>query len=813
MSASVNNAGLELLKEEAALVPVPQTPSPTDSLGHEALQALLAFAALHEQVRGRRAKQLGDGGRPSAEDDWQVEHFLLDEVLQLVAERALTITGADGVAIAWVEGDAIVCRASAGSIAPDAGIRLDPNSGFSGECLVSGRIVRCDDADTDPRVNLQACRRLGVRSMLAVPVSAKENVIGLVEAFSNEPYGFNDSDVRSLCLLAELILSAMKPEEEDRLREISRRVVPPLAVELEPILVIALPPEIVQAGAEPPAEELSPSVEPASSVDRPELVSREDSKSSDVAVAEQVLAEAGLEHSRPGVAVVAALVLIAAALGAGVWWKLGRSAHPVKASGASSVTMSQPLPPVTIAKPAATAIPIVETATETDVSNTDVTNNDASDSSPATPEVAGVLPQVTGIRHWSSADSSTVVIDMQDQVQYEAHRLPNPERIYFDLHDTTLAATLNNRIIAVNDSLLQRIRVAQPLAGVTRVVLETVGASDFSVSLEPNPYRLVVEVRKLGTKPRARAKIDLFAPADPAPSDQTATNQSATNQLAGNQKPLAAVALSSTPNPPSPQANSGNEKQPAAALTPLDVAQTHPAPYPQKLRIVLDAGHGGWDLGTVGRKGLLEKDLTLDIVERLGQLIQNRLGAEVIYTRKDDSYLALEKRAEIANLAQAGLFVSVHANYSDFPSARGVETYYTNTYSSVKARTEEADEVASSGLKTINWTNVDIREKVHESRRVAISVQRALYAMLSAKNPGLPNRGVKEAHYVVLTGTSMPAILAEVSFVSSPTDENNLQSSTYRQQIAEALYSGIAHYQASNHNVKMASASAKPTGR
>ena len=85
--------------------------------------------------------------------------------------------------------------------------------------------------------------------------------------------------------------------------------------------------------------------------------------------------------------------------------------------------------------------------------------------------------------------------------------------------------------------------------------------------------------------------------------------------------------------------------------------------------------------------------------------------------------------------------------------------------------------------------------------------------MLAAKNPGLPNRGVKEAHYVVLTGTSMPAILAEVSFVSSPTDENNLQSSTYRQQIAEALYNGIARYQASNREVKVASASAKPSGR
>jgi N-acetylmuramoyl-L-alanine amidase len=250
----------------------------------------------------------------------------------------------------------------------------------------------------------------------------------------------------------------------------------------------------------------------------------------------------------------------------------------------------------------------------------------------------------------------------------------------------------------------------------------------------------------------------------------------------------------------------------SAPSKPLYAGETLTPIHPPKLRVVLDAGHGGWDLGTVGRKGLLEKNLVLDIVERLGHLVESRLGADVIYTRKDDSYLSLEKRAEIANLAKASLFLSVHANYSDYPSARGVETYYTNTYSSVKARPEQADEPAA-GAQTINWTNVDIREKVHESRQVARSVQRALYAMLAANSPGLRNRGVKEAQYVVLTGTSMPAILAEVSFVSSPTDENNLQSSTYRQQIAEALYTGIARYQASNRNVKMASSSAKPTGR
>jgi len=208
---------------------------------------------------------------------------------------------------------------------------------------------------------------------------------------------------------------------------------------------------------------------------------------------------------------------------------------------------------------------------------------------------------------------------------------------------------------------------------------------------------------------------------------------------------------------------------------------------------------------------LLEKDLVLDIVDRLGKLVEDRMGAEVVYTRKNDDYVALEKRAEIANLSRADLFVSVHANYSDYPSARGVETYYTNTYSSVKARTPE--DAGSATLQNINWTNVDIREKVRESHRFAASVQRSLYGMLASKNLEIRNRGVKEAQYAVLTGTAMPAILAEVSFVSSPTDETALHSEAYRQQIAEALYRGIARYAEDSERPWMASATAKPGSR
>jgi N-acetylmuramoyl-L-alanine amidase len=210
----------------------------------------------------------------------------------------------------------------------------------------------------------------------------------------------------------------------------------------------------------------------------------------------------------------------------------------------------------------------------------------------------------------------------------------------------------------------------------------------------------------------------------------------------------------------------------------------------------------------VGRKGLLEKDLVLDIVSRTGKLLETGLGAEVIYTRQDDTYIALEKRAEVANQAEADLFVSVHANYSDFPSARGVETYYTNTFSSVNGHDKNNPD--ASGIR---FASLDIREKVQKSHRFASSIQQSLYKTLAASNPGLPNRGVKSASYVVLTGTSMPAVLAEVSFVSSPTDENNLQSSEYRQRIAEALYQGIARFAATSRQSTLASASAKSVSR
>src|SRR5580692_11111672 len=760
--------------------------------GGDALQALLAFSALHQQVRHRRALASRLKGfetiAPPAEFEAS-EQFVLDDVLKLVAERAIAITGADGLGIALAENNEIVLRASAGAIKPDVGQRIQRDSAFSGACLRASQIIRCDDTETDDRVNLYACRQLGARSMVAVPLCGRRRVIGLLEAFSVEPFGFNDSDVCSLELLAELILGALKPEDEDRFAQSAEvaeaelaapatapQVAPPaenvFEKVIEKVVVASAPaPEVAvetkvvsvenASAISLPAPALAPAAEPKIA---PKL-KIEPERVADDAVAPQIVREIGTSSRHRHPVLVLVLVVVAAVLAGGIWWKLKNA----QLDG----ILVKPEPKIT--RPgAATKLPASETASSVNPSaspdeqtNSAVATDADSTAEPlsgsVTPQELAKLPHVTGIRHWSSADASTVVLDLEDQVQYEAHRLTGPDRIYFDLHDTSLAPEFAGKAIEIGDALLARVRVAQPVSGLTRVVLETRGNSNFSVSLEPNPYRLVVQVRKLGTE--TKAQVNLFPGAE-----------------AEKQK-LAIVVP-----PPSRE----------------DLLLRARVP---KMRIVVDAGHGGWDLGTVGRQGLLEKDLVLEIAQRLGKLLESRLGADVILTRNDDNYIPLDERAGMANHAQADLFVSVHANYSDLPSARGVETYYTNFFSSPNTKDLETRQ-GTTGNKspvTASLSPAELHDKIEQSRRLAASVQRSLYGTLAVQNPGLRDRGVKEASYVVLTETAMPGILAEVSFVSSPTDEQKLRSDGYREQIAEALYKGIARYAAASRSVKVAS--------
>ena len=226
-------------------------------------------------------------------------------------------------------------------------------------------------------------------------------------------------------------------------------------------------------------------------------------------------------------------------------------------------------------------------------------------------------------------------------------------------------------------------------------------------------------------------------------------------------------------------------------------------------KIVIDPGHGGHDTGTIGPNGIREKDVVLDVGRKLGKMLQQRLGAEVVYTRSDDTFIPLETRTAIANRERADLFVSIHANSSDDPDARGVETYYLNFTSSrdaleVAARENAVSEKSIHELQDL-VKKIALKEKIEESREFASDVQTSLYASLAAKNSNMRNRGVKKAPFIVLIGANMPSILAEISFVSNPEDARKLQTQERRQQIADSLYRGIARYVNGLSGVKVAS--------
>ena len=175
--------------------------------------------------------------------------------------------------------------------------------------------------------------------------------------------------------------------------------------------------------------------------------------------------------------------------------------------------------------------------------------------------------------------------------------------------------------------------------------------------------------------------------------------------------------------------------------------------------------------------------------------------------------MPLETRTAIANQDQADLFISVHANSSRDSSARGVETYYLNFTSSADALEVAARENAVSD-KSIHELQdlvkkIALKDKIDESREFAGDVESSLYSGLSKGNPGIRKRGVKKAPFIVLIGANMPSILAEISFVSNPTDAKKLQTAAWRERIAESLYRGVEKYVSGLSGLKVASETKK----
>jgi N-acetylmuramoyl-L-alanine amidase len=489
------------------------------------------------------------------------------------------------------------------------------------------------------------------------------------------------------------------------------------------------------------------------------------------------------------------------------------------------------------------------------------------------------LPRVTGIRHWSTPDYTRVAIDVEGDVKFSSQRIARPARIFFDLHDTRLASTLVGKTFDVDDGFLKKVRVAQFAPGRTRVVLEVDNLSDYDAFLVPNPSRLIIDIHGKngrGKLPKGAGEISSANNLADADNDLNSVEAkppvsahaaragkflSASGE-SGDDSTVVAGAPSSVTKPlqtavvkkivdaddeddagviPAESEAGGSNlegsRQKAAPRTlasgksrstsDLAIREARPTVGGDRSliralglkigKIVIDAGHGGHDTGTIGPNGLEEKDLVLEVGRRLGKLLEARLGAQVVYTRKNDTFIPLETRTAIANQARADLFVSIHANSSHDPAARGVETYYLNFTSSPEALEVAARENAVSEKSIYELQDlvkkIALKEKIEESREFASDVQQSLHSGLAVKSPAIRDRGVKKAPFIVLIGANMPSILAEISFVSNPTDEHRLATSEYRQRIAESLYRGIAKYVNGLSGVKVASKMDKAVGQ
>lgn len=456
---------------------------------------------------------------------------------------------------------------------------------------------------------------------------------------------------------------------------------------------------------------------------------------------------------------------------------------------------------------------------------------------------------VTAVRRESLADAVRIVVHLDREVVFRDQRLEGPPRVVLDLANATAVTGLKDRALAFDGDVVRHVRLGRPSPGTTRVVLDLDGAAGYSVYPLYHPFRLVVDVER--TKPgRGASPAPLSASSAPAGAPRIgAPPPRPTPRVAAAPPPPALPARApaagtitrgaAIPDPtpgaswlPDPlparmiavaSASSTRQASPRPVSTiattvppsqrPAPVADPPPAAPARNTaggyslsrqlglgisRVVIDAGHGGHDPGA-RVKGLNEADLVLDVALRLERLLKAQPGVEVVLTRRTNVYIPLEERTALANREGADLFLSIHANASENPKARGLETYYLNFAPNPEAERIAARENAGSA-RTMHALPEIVRaialnNKIDESRDFAGQVQASLVDRLKRSNGNTRDLGVKQAPFMVLIGAAMPSVLAEISFITNDDESRLLKTADYRQHIAEALLQGILRYQ------------------
>jgi N-acetylmuramoyl-L-alanine amidase len=348
----------------------------------------------------------------------------------------------------------------------------------------------------------------------------------------------------------------------------------------------------------------------------------------------------------------------------------------------------------------------------------------------------------------SSKGSSRITMDLSHKVQYETRLLPEdpakklPWRLFIDLFNTKLAMASRDPI-AIDDGLLRQVRVGQFSADVVRVVIDMTSPAEHNALLLADPHRLVIDIQGKKTGP-ATASLD---------------------------------------------------KSQNKTLAPQAKAQK---PGPSIRKIVLDPGHGGKDPGAIGVDGIAEKDIVLAVAKKLASKLRQEMGVQVILTRTDDRFIALEDRTAMANAQEADLFVSLHMNASPNSEARGLETYYLDKTTDEASLRLAARENATSrkNVSDLQFILSDMTQnlKLEDSITLAHHLQHSLVESMSKNIVEVKDLGVKKALFYVLVGARMPSVLVEMFFITNKTEGRAMSQENYQNAVVDALYDGIVKY-------------------
>ncbi|MGB5684923.1 MAG: N-acetylmuramoyl-L-alanine amidase [Candidatus Electrothrix sp.] len=409
------------------------------------------------------------------------------------------------------------------------------------------------------------------------------------------------------------------------------------------------------------------------------------------------------------------------------------------------------------------------------------------------PGTVEVLP----VQYWSSDNYSRVVIKSSEPVDYHVKLLDEQngvaQRLFIDFKKSYIPQKYRSPV-SIEDGLLKRIQTSQLDATTVRVYLDTESIADYKVFNLKDPFRVVIDVR--GGRGRAlripKRKVAPQVIPDIKPLVVQAKKE---EEVAAKVKIAASETTLEKPSEiKAEKVITPRKRKRVPAVENLTLAQQLGLGV---RRIVIDPGHGGKDPGAVGF-GLKEKDIVLNVAKKIKKILEGKNGYEVLLTRDDDVSLALEERTAIANTKEADLFLSIHVNAHPEETIRGVETFYLNLATHTEAMRVAALENATS---THNMSEMqDIlselmqNEKINESSQLAEFVQLNMIDGLKKQKFQVKDLGVKQAPFYVLIGAEMPAILAEISFITNPEEARLMKSEKYLQTLAEQIVAGVLSY-------------------